>query len=63
MWLVQACAEQTTELVSGYGELWSAQVLDALLRSQGRQSAWLDARQVLVARSDASWRSAKNIPT
>jgi bifunctional aspartokinase / homoserine dehydrogenase 1 len=54
VWLVRACAEQTTELVSGYGELWSAQVLDALLRSQGRESAWLDARQVLVVGSDAS---------
>jgi aspartokinase/homoserine dehydrogenase 1 len=36
------------ELVSGYGEVWSAQILSALLRQNCEDSDWLDARQVLT---------------
>ena len=36
------------EFVAGDGELWSAQLLLAYLKSQGHRSAWLDARKVLV---------------
>ncbi|MCM2278862.1 MAG: bifunctional aspartate kinase/homoserine dehydrogenase I [Oligoflexia bacterium] len=48
VWLVRSAADRIIELVSGYGEVWSAQILDALLREQGQRSAWLDAREVLV---------------
>jgi aspartokinase/homoserine dehydrogenase 1 len=36
------------EIVSGYGEVWSAQILAAHLRSNGASAAWLDAREILV---------------
>lgn len=48
VWHVKNCSERTMELVSGHGELWSAQFLNAYLQSQGFKSTWLDARQVLV---------------
>tara|TARA_R110002094_G_scaffold60676_2_gene71349 strand:- start:30 stop:2474 length:2445 start_codon:yes stop_codon:yes gene_type:complete len=35
-------------LVSGLGEIWSAQLVDATLRARGADSQWLDARKVLV---------------
>ncbi|HKW47875.1 MAG TPA: aspartate kinase, partial [Gemmatimonadaceae bacterium] len=36
------------ELVSGYGEVWSAQILAALLREELSDIDWLDARDVLT---------------
>jgi aspartokinase/homoserine dehydrogenase 1 len=36
------------ELVSGYGEMWSAQMLVALLREELDDIDWLDAREVLA---------------
>lgn len=50
IWLGRSCSELTEELVAGYGELWSAQLLAALLRARGRDVAWLDARAVLTVR-------------
>ena len=42
------------ELVSGYGEVWSAQILAALLRDEGSDVDWLDAREVLtVSRTES----------
>lgn len=48
VWQVKSCALQNVELVSGYGELWSAQLLNAYLNAGGTKSRWLDARAVLV---------------
>jgi aspartokinase/homoserine dehydrogenase 1 len=48
IWLSRSFSERNIELVSGYGEVWSAQFLNALLREGGMPSAWLDAREVLV---------------
>lgn len=48
VWLVRTASEQIYQLVSGMGEVWSAQILHALSRRHGMQSTWLDARQVLV---------------
>jgi aspartokinase/homoserine dehydrogenase 1 len=48
IWHVQSCSEQIVEFVSGHGEVWSAQLLNAYLRSQGEKTTWLDARDVLV---------------
>ncbi len=48
IWHVQSCSEQIVEFVSGHGEVWSAQLLNAYLQSQGEKTTWLDAREVLV---------------
>ena len=48
LWLLQTEPLAAIELVSGYGELWSAQLLGAHLREQGFSATWLDARDVLV---------------
>ena len=43
------------ELVSGYGEVWSAHILAALLQQEHRDIDWLDARDVLtVTRTDTA---------
>ncbi|MBI3556921.1 MAG: bifunctional aspartate kinase/homoserine dehydrogenase I [Deltaproteobacteria bacterium] len=46
--LSRNASDRTSELISGYGEIWSAQLLNAHLKSQGAKSTWLDAREVLV---------------
>ncbi len=48
VWHARHADETAYELVSGHGEVWSAQLLNAYLSSQGVQSCWLDARQVLI---------------
>ncbi|MBP6835253.1 MAG: bifunctional aspartate kinase/homoserine dehydrogenase I, partial [Deltaproteobacteria bacterium] len=50
IWLARTCSEELAELVSGYGEIWSAQMLGAHLGATGRSARWLDARKVLVVR-------------
>ncbi|MBK8695664.1 MAG: bifunctional aspartate kinase/homoserine dehydrogenase I [Deltaproteobacteria bacterium] len=50
IWLARTCSEELTELVSGYGEIWSAQMLGAHLAVAGKSARWLDARKVLVVR-------------
>lgn len=47
--LTRSCSDYHRELVSGHGELWSAQILNALLqtRAPSVHSQWLDARLVL----------------
>src|SRR5262252_8178172 len=45
-------SELVKEFVSGHGELWSAQLLDAHLQNCGLASSWLDARKVLVVEPD-----------
>lgn len=48
VYLARTASVQTIELISGYGEVWSAQILNAYLLSQGKKSIWLDARNVLT---------------
>ncbi len=48
VWITRLASERIVEFVSGHGELWSAQFLNAHLQSRGEKSAWLDARNVLV---------------
>lgn len=48
VWLLRLATVEVLELVSGTGEVWSAQILNAFLCEQGQDSQWLDARQVLV---------------
>jgi len=52
--LLHGFSRNGLELVSGFGEVWSARILAALLNEQGTTAEWLDAREVLtVARTDA----------
>lgn len=50
--LLRSAAQRTRDVVAGYGELWSAQLLRAFLAGQPEISStdvsWLDARKVLV---------------
>jgi aspartokinase/homoserine dehydrogenase 1 len=48
VWHIKTCSDRTVELVSGFGEIWSAQMLNAYMQSRGLGSVWLDARKVLV---------------
>lgn len=50
IWLGRSASELTVELVAGYGEIWSAQLLAAHLRATGVKADWLDARTVLTVR-------------
>ena len=46
--LLRAIPPSTMELVTGYGEVWSAMTMHGYLRSTDVATAWLDARDVLV---------------
>ncbi len=48
VYLSRTCSDRTLELVSGHGELWSAQLLNAHLNAIGVPSTCLDARAVLT---------------
>ncbi|HEV8216461.1 MAG TPA: aspartate kinase, partial [Gemmatimonadaceae bacterium] len=52
--LLRRSSRETLDLVAGYGEIWSAQLLHALLVTNGTPCAWINARDVLVA----EWRDA-----
>lgn len=47
-WLLRSHSERAMDLVTGFGEVWSAQILCGHLRSRGEDARWLDAREVLV---------------
>jgi aspartokinase/homoserine dehydrogenase 1 len=47
-WLLRSHSRSVVELVSGYGEVWSAQILAAHLAARREPALWLDAREVLV---------------
>lgn len=49
LWLLRSKPRGVLDLITGHGELWSAQILSALLRSRGLDSEWLDARMILTA--------------
>jgi len=46
---------RTAELISGYGEIWSARFLSATLSKRGVSASFVDAREVLVVESGESW--------
>src|SRR6185503_13562092 len=50
--LLRRSSRETLDLVAGYGEIWSAQLLHALLVTNGTPCAWINARDVLVAEWD-----------
>lgn len=51
VWLVRNASERIVDLISGMGEVWSAQILNAYFLKQSQRSTWLDAREVLVVQS------------
>ncbi len=48
VWHVKNHSPQSLDLISGHGEIWSAQFLNSYMQSLGLSSQWLDARKVLV---------------
>jgi aspartokinase/homoserine dehydrogenase 1 len=46
--LLRTIPPSTMEVVTGFGEVWSAMTMQAYLRTQDVPSAWLDARDVLI---------------
>jgi aspartokinase/homoserine dehydrogenase 1 len=48
VWIARLDSERIREFVSGYGELWSAQILHAHMANAGADCDWLDARRVLA---------------
>jgi aspartokinase/homoserine dehydrogenase 1 len=54
VWITRLPSERIKEFVSGHGEVWSAQLLNALFECLGYTSTWLDARQVLVVEPNSS---------
>lgn len=52
--LLKSHSERAIEFISGYGELWSAQLLNFYLQSIGLKSQWLDAREVLRVEAQAN---------
>eukprot|EP00286_Rhodomonas_abbreviata_P008777 CAMPEP_0181335534 /NCGR_PEP_ID=MMETSP1101-20121128/26891_1 /TAXON_ID=46948 /ORGANISM="Rhodomonas abbreviata, Strain Caron Lab Isolate" /LENGTH=350 /DNA_ID=CAMNT_0023445677 /DNA_START=66 /DNA_END=1115 /DNA_ORIENTATION=- len=49
--LIRTVPSVNMELVTGFGEVWSAQTLNAYLQTKDVPTAWLDARKVLVVES------------
>lgn len=47
IWLLKTVPHHALDLVSGYGEIWSAQLLNGHLAELGHDTDWLDARDVL----------------
>ena len=48
VYLSRTYSDRTLDLITGHGELWSAQLLNAHLNASGITSSWLDARTLLV---------------
>lgn len=48
LWLLRTEPRAALELISGYGELWSAQLLAAHIDDAGTDATWIDAREILT---------------
>lgn len=62
--LLHGYSRDTLELVSGYGEVWSAQILCAVMAASKREVGWLDARDVLTVTrtatgAEVSWHASR----
>ncbi|HTI65187.1 MAG TPA: bifunctional aspartate kinase/homoserine dehydrogenase I [Gemmatimonadaceae bacterium] len=62
--LLHRSSREAFDLVSGYGELWSARMLAAHLEARGSAARWLNARDVLVvewngATPAVDWRASR----
>ncbi len=47
-WLLRSHSDRAMDLLTGLGEVWSAQMLAGHLETMGESVAWMDAREVLV---------------
>jgi bifunctional aspartokinase / homoserine dehydrogenase 1 len=54
VWITRLPSERIVEFVSGYGEIWSAQLLHSYLEARGHSSNWLDARKVLIVEPNSN---------
>ena len=54
VWITRLPSERIVEFVSGYGEIWSAQMLNAYLEARGHSSNWLNARKVLIVEPNSN---------
>jgi aspartokinase/homoserine dehydrogenase 1 len=52
--MIQTVPSVTMEVVTGFGEIWSAQTLNAYLMTKGVPCEWIDARDILVVKSDSA---------
>lgn len=52
--MIRSVPPSVMEVVTGFGEIWSAQTLYAYLKAEGRRTAWLDARDVLIVKSQGA---------
>jgi len=53
--MINTVPSVTMEVVTGYGEIWSAQTLNAYLKTkEGLPCEWIDARPILRVKSDSS---------
>lgn len=53
--MINTVPSVTMEVVTGYGEIWSAQTLNAYLKTkEGLPVEWIDARPILRVKSDSS---------
>ncbi len=50
--MIRSVPPSVMEVVTGFGEIWSAQTLFAYLKHKGVKTAWLDARDVLIVKSE-----------
>ena len=48
LWLMRSPPKNAVDLISGYGEIWSARLLATHLQTRDESVTWLDARKVLV---------------
>ena len=51
--MIQTVPSVTMEVVTGFGEIWSAQTLYAYLQTKEVPCDWIDARDILVVKSDS----------
>jgi bifunctional aspartokinase / homoserine dehydrogenase 1 len=63
--LLRTVTQDSLDLVSGYGEVWSAQILTLAVQALGQDAAWLDAREVLTverrgALPDVDWDASQS---
>ena len=52
--MIRSVPPSVMEVVTGFGEIWSAQTLYAYLKHRGVKVAWLDAREVLIVKSKSN---------
>lgn len=60
--LIREISRSTSDLISGFGELFSTRILEAKCNSMGMSCKWIDARQIIQT-EPASHRALINVNT